>query len=253
MLHAIIIEDEKPATAQLMLALSETGEDIQVDSFLSSVKEAKEYMSTGPAADIIFSDVQLGDGYSFEIFKNSSTRIPVIFITGFNEFIMNAFACNGIDYILKPINKKELSEALEKYRSLEQHFTTQETKLENLFGLLETKKKTRLIVRKGLEWLAIKIDDVAVLYTENKLVYVLDRWGRKYIGEKNLGSMELDLDENHFFRANRQYIININFIKGFRSFEKVKLMIDMNLPEWKHEIIVSQENAPQFRQWIYNC
>ena len=253
MLNAIIIEDERPAMELLIQALSEIDSSIQVDALLSSVKEAREYLATEPKADIIFSDVQLADGYSFEIFKNRASRIPVIFITGYNEYMMNAFSCNGIDYLLKPVSKPDIQHALQKYRMLEQHFAGHNDKLDNLIRHMETRKKSRLIVRKGLEFLALKLEDVALLYTENKLVYVIDKWGKKYIGEKNLAEMEMELDDSLFFRANRQFIININFIKGFKPFEKVKLIIEMNLPEQKHEIVVSQENAPQFRQWMYEA
>jgi DNA-binding LytR/AlgR family response regulator len=253
MLNAIIIEDERPAMELLIQALSEIDSSIQVDALLSSVKEAREYLATEPKADIIFSDVQLSDGYSFEIFRNMSSRIPVIFITGYNEYMMNAFSCNGIDYLLKPVSKMDIKNALQKYRMLEQHFAGHNDKLDNLIRHMETRKKSRLIVRKGLEFLALKLEDVALLYTENKLVYVIDKFGKKYIGEKNLGEMEMELDDSLFFRANRQFIININFIKGFKPFEKVKLIIEMAIPELKHDIIVSQENAPQFRQWMYEA
>jgi DNA-binding LytR/AlgR family response regulator len=253
MLNAIIIEDERPAMEMLIQALTEADSSIQVDAILSSVKESMEYLSSNPKADIIFSDVQLSDGYSFEIFKARPSSIPVVFITGYDEFMMNAFSCNGIDYLLKPVSKKDLQQALYKYRMLERHFSGHNTMLDNLMRHFETRKRSRLIVRKGMEHLTLKLEDVALLYTENKLVYVVDRLGKKYIGDKNLGEMELELDETLFFRANRQYIININFIKGFRPFEKVKLLVEMALPELKHEIIISQENAPQFRQWIYEA
>lgn len=92
-----------------------------------------------------------------------------------------------------------------------------------------------------------------MLYTENKLVFVIDRYGKKYIGDKNLGEIEKELDPDVFFRANRQHLVNLNFISGFRSFEKVKLLIDLNALEYKKEIIVSQENAPHFKQWIYKA
>ncbi len=132
MLNAIIIEDEKPARELLVQTLTEAGNDIHIDAILSSVKESKEYLATDPRADIIFSDVQLTDGYSFEIFKNRATRIPVIFITGYNEYMMNAFSCNGIDYLLKPVSKTDIQHALFKYHMLEKHFAGHDDKLYNL-------------------------------------------------------------------------------------------------------------------------
>ena len=253
MLNAIIIEDERPAMELLIQTIAEADPDIHVSTILSSVKESVEYLATGPKADIIFSDVQLTDGYSFEIFRKVPGTIPVIFITGYNDFMVNAFSSNGIDYLLKPVSKDDLQQALRKYRMLEKHFNSNSHIMNTLAGYIETRKKSRLIVRKGLEYLSLRLEDVVLLYTENKLVYVLDKWGKKYIGDKNLAEMESDLDENMFFRANRQYLININFIKGFKPFEKVKLLIEMSVPELQHEIIISQENAPHFRQWIYEA
>ncbi len=253
MLNTIIIEDERPAMENLVQALTETDPSIQVDAILSTVKESVDYLATAPAADIIFSDVQLSDGFSFEIFKKVQVSIPVIFITGYNEFMMNAFACNGIDYLLKPVNRDELQQAIHKYRMLEQHFAGHNNMLDSLVRHIDTRRKSRLVVRRGMEYLTLRLEDVVLLYTENKLVYVLDRWGKKYMGDKNLGEMEQELDDSLFFRANRQYIINVNFIKGFRPYEKVKLQVEMTSPGLDHNIIVSQENAPQFRQWIYEA
>lgn len=253
MINTIIIEDEKPAMDMLVQSLAEADSQVQVEAILSSVKESIDYLSTGPKADLIFSDVQLSDGYSFEIFRARPSPIPVVFITGFDEYVMNAFACNGIDYLLKPVNTKDIRQALHKYRTLQEHFAGHNPTLDNLLRHIDNRKKSRLVVRKGLEHLALKLEDVALLYTENKLVYIVDRWGKKYIGDKNLGEMELELDDHLFFRANRQYIINVNFIKAFRSHEKVKLLVEMTVPELRHEIIISQENAPQFRQWIYEA
>ncbi len=253
MLNAIIIEDERHSMELLIQLLADIDNRIRIEAILSSVKEGKDYFTADPPADIIFSDVQLADGHSFEIFKNRNIRVPVIFITGYNEFMMSAFSCNGIDYLLKPINKKDIQQALFKYHMLEKHFAGHNDKLDNLIQHIETRKKSRLIVRRGLEYVSLKLDEVVLLYTENKLVYVVDKWGKKYIGDKNLGEMELELDESLFFRANRQYIININFIKAFKPFEKVKLLIEIAIPELRHDIIISQENAPQFRQWMYEA
>jgi DNA-binding LytR/AlgR family response regulator len=253
MLKAIIIEDEKPAMEMLLHTLIETGIDVQVEAVLSSVAESIHYLSSHPKADLIFSDVQLQDGLSFEIFKNTDTNIPVIFITGYDEFIMNAFSFNGIDYLLKPINKKELRNALLKYRMFEKHFVTNSDMIKNIVGHFDSPKKSRLVVRKGLEHIALRLEEIVLFYTENKLVYVIDRLGKKYLADKNLGDLEQDLDESTFFRANRQYIVNINFIRGFKTYEKVKLQVDLAIPDLNHCIIVSQENAPQFRQWIFNA
>jgi DNA-binding LytR/AlgR family response regulator len=251
MINAIIIEDERPALEGLVQTLSSIADDVHIAARLSSVRESIEYLSQQPVADLIFSDVQLGDGLSFEIFNQSGIRVPVIFITGYDEFMLNAFEYNGIDYLLKPVDKESLSKALNKYRMLEKHFTDHHS-ISKLLQYIGNHKKKRMIVKKGLENISLRLEDVVLFYTENKIVYVIDRWGKKYLADKNLAELEEDLDTNIFFRANRQYIININFVRGFKSYEKVKLMIDLTLPELNHCIIVSQEMAPQFKEWMYN-
>jgi DNA-binding LytR/AlgR family response regulator len=253
MLNTIIIEDERPARDLLVQTLAEIDSTIQVDAMLTSVKESVEYLSREPRADIILSDVQLTDGYSFEIFKNNTRNIPVIFITGYDEFMVNAFACNGIDYLLKPLSRHDLRQALHKYKMLGNHFSGHNKGLNNLIQQPSTRKKSRMIVRKGLEYISLRLEDIVLLYTENKLVYIIDKEGKKYIGEKNLAELEQELNPANFFRANRQYLIHMNFIKGFRSFEKVKLLVELSLTGLNHEIIISQENAARFRQWMYEA
>ena len=115
------------------------------------------------------------------------------------------------------------------------------------------KKRTRLVVKKGVENIPFPLEDIALFYTENKIVYVIDRHGMKYIAESNLSELEQQLDDSVFFRANRQYVINLNHVKSFRTYEKVKLKIDMK-PEGlndRYHIIISQDTAPAFREWIY--
>jgi len=252
MLNAVIIEDERPALENLIMTLSSIADDIQVTASLTTVRESIDYLSQQPAIDLIFSDVQLGDGLSFEIFNQGTIKTPVIFITGYDEFMMNAFEYNGIDYLLKPVDRETLRKALIKYRMLEKHFTDHHS-LNRLMQYVGDHKKKRMLVKKGLENISLRLDDVVLFYTENKIVYVIDRWGKKYLADKNLGELEEDLDTTSFFRANRQYIININFIRGFKAYEKVKLIVDLSLPDLNHCIIVSQEMAPQFREWMHNA
>ncbi len=252
MLNAIIIEDERPARENLVSVLNSVARDIRIIATLESVKESIEFLSGNPVADIIFSDVQLNDGLSFEIFSQAGNRIPVIFTTGYDEFMLNAFEYNGIDYLLKPVEEEGLRKALSKYHMLKQHFSGT-APLSNLLQYIGNHKKKRLVVKKGMENISLRLEDVVLFYTENKIVYVVDRIGKKYLTDKNLSELEETLDTNIFFRANRQYIININFIKGFKSYEKVKLQVDLTLPELNHNIIVSQETAPQFREWMYNA
>src|ERR1700733_3096221 len=181
MLNVIIIEDERLALQDLINNLYDVSPDLQVTTTLSSVKESIEYLSNSPKADLIFSDVQLADGLSFEIFNYTDVEIPIIFITGYDEFIMNAFEYNGIDYLLKPVSREDLSKAIMKYKMLEKHFSAGNKRMDNLLTHFSSKKKIRLLVRKGLENISLRLDEIALFYTENKIVYVIDHTGKKYL------------------------------------------------------------------------
>lgn len=252
MLNAVIIEDERPALENLVDALGSLADDVHIEARLSTVRDAIDYLGQEPPIDLIFSDVQLSDGLSFEIFQSSPVRTPVIFITGYDQFMMNAFEYNGIDYLLKPVDREDLRKALIKYRMLEKHFTDHQS-LRKLLQYVGNHRKKRVLVRKGLETISLRLDEVVLFYTENKIVYVIDRWGKKYMSDHNLTELEESLDPASYFRANRQYIININFIRGFKAYEKVKIQVELTLPELNHCIIISQETAPQFKEWMHNA
>jgi DNA-binding LytR/AlgR family response regulator len=250
MKHAVIIEDETPVAASLVAALKETAPDLQIEAVLQSVTDSVHYLKVNPNVDIIFSDVQLNDGLSFSIFNQVALNAPIIFITGYDKFMMNAFEYNSIDYLLKPFCKDDLQKALDKYKRLEQHFAYNTSLLSNFLQQFAPQKKNRLIVKKGLEHISLPVEDIALFFTENKIVYVLDKNGRKYLADKNLSDLEVDLDKRLFFRVNRQYLVNINYIRCFKTYERVKLQVELTLSDVNCFIVVSQETAPYFRRWI---
>ena len=250
-MKAIIIEDEKLVQDQLKNALHAIDPSIEINKVISSVKDGVEILSVNQEADVIFSDIQLSDGLSFEIFSATKLKIPVIFITGFDSFLTNAFEYNGIDYLLKPIDKSDLQKALFKYKTLESHFREHNAlAVEKLSESFSGKRKNRIVVHKGIENVSLKLEDIVLFYTESKIVYVLDKCGKKYLCDKNLTDLETELDKNMFFRANRQYIVNIEYIKSYKSYERVKLLVDLSIDNINHSIIISQETAPVFRKWI---
>src|SRR4051794_15406582 len=250
MLTVVIIEDEKIATEKLKNTLIEIAPDIIFAVIITSVKEGITYFSGSPKQDLIFCDIHLTDGLSFEIFNRFQIDAPIIFTTAYDEFILKAFDYNGIDYLLKPVSIQELSKALQKYKLLQQHFNNTSNKLANLLQYINAPKKTRIIVKKGLENIAVKTEDIVLFYTENKMVYVIDRQKAKYIYDKNLSILASELDPDVFFRANRKYVVNINFIKSYKSYEKVKLMVELAVPDIPHQIVISQETAAEFKKWM---
>ncbi len=245
MIRTLIIEDEKLIAQQFETLLQKTSADTEIVGSFSTVRETVAYLSSYAAPDLIFSDVRLADGLSFDIFNQVSIKSPVVFVTGYDQFMMNAFEHNGIDYLLKPVDEKDLCKTLAKYRSLENHFS-----YHAFVRSFRQPARSRMLVKKGMESILLKLEEIVIIYTENKLVYVIDKDGRKYIIDKNLSDLEEELDRAVFFRVNRQYIVNIAFIKSFKAYEKVKLQVDLSMPELNHRIIVSQETAPCFRKWI---
>lgn len=246
MLKTVIIEDERLIAEEFRRLLLATAPEAEVIASISTIKESVDYLSANPSPDLIFSDVQLPDGLSFEIFNRVPIKSPVVFVTGYDQFVLNAFEHNGIDYLLKPVDGKDINRTLTKYRTLENHFAPHPSFLQ----LFKPKGRARLLVKRGIENIPLKTEEIVLIYTENKLVYVIDKNGKKYVTEKHLSELEEELDHAVFFRANRQYIINIEFVKSYRSFEKVKLQVDLSLTSLSHQIIISQEMAPGFRKWI---
>ncbi|MEO5783604.1 MAG: LytTR family DNA-binding domain-containing protein [Ginsengibacter sp.] len=250
MIKAIIIEDEISARERLIVILEDVAPDIHIVANFSYVKESIDNLQNFLPIDLIFCDVQLPDGLSFEIFTKVSITTPVIFITAFDKFILNAFENNGIEYLLKPVNNDNVSKAITKYKKLEKHFRIGQEAFKNLAQSINGNKKTRLLVKKGIETISIKLEDIVMFYTENRIVYVIDSLGKKYLIDKSLNELEEELNGSIFFRANRQYLVNLNFIKSFKPYEKVKLQIELTIPHLDQFIIVSQNSAPEFRSWI---
>jgi DNA-binding LytR/AlgR family response regulator len=246
MVKTILIEDERMIAEEFKRILQKTSADAELIGSFATVRESVEYLSANEAPDLIFSDVQLPDGLSFDIFTRVNIKSPVVFITGYDQFMLNAFEHNGIDYLLKPVDERDLAKALAKYKSFEKHFNSYHSFLNGF----RQKTKSRLMVRKGIGNIALKTDDIVLIYTEEKLVFAVDKDGRKYMVDKKLAELEEELDTNNFFRANRQYIVNIGFIKSYKTYEKVKLQVDLSMPNLNHHIVVSQEMAPFFRKWI---
>lgn len=252
MLNALIIENRISGDKSFQEQFYNSSE-INVLCVLKTVRQSVDYLSENQDADIIFCDVCLDDGLAFDIFNKIWVNIPVIFISSSLEFRPKAFENNAIDFLLRPIKPENLEKALGKYYSLQQQFSkyTNPQTIQNLSIKPFTLRKTKLVVKKGIENVVLKLEDIVMIYTQNKVTYVTDNNGIKYISNKNLGELDRELGNTIFFRISRQYILNINYIKSFKSFEKVKLKVDISIPIVKQPIIISQETATAFRKWVH--
>jgi len=247
-MHVVIIEGEKKISDSIQSLILTIDPTINIVAVLDTLEASIAFFRKNKKViDLVFSDINLPDGISFSIF--STVYFPTVFITQYDEFIMSALEHNGIDYILKPPREKDIKRSLNKYKKLQKHFLNNNT-INNFLEYLTANKKTRFIVKWGTDHIALPVHDIALFYTRNKVVYAIDKTGKKYIIDKTMSELESELDKKTFFRANRQYIININYIKGFSPYERVKLEVELLLPDFTDVIIISQDTAPIFKLWI---
>lgn len=245
-MKVLIIEDELLAQEKLEGMLTMLDPDITVMARLSSVKDTLAWLSQHAHPDVAFVDIQLSDDHSFEIFRRFPVRFPVIFTTAFDKYLLESFEFNSIDYLLKPITEEKLKRSISKVRKLEQHFV--QGNIIKLISQRGEQAKDRIVVRKGTEFIALTMDEVAYFYTEHRIVFVKDFAGRQFIIDKNLTELESDADPRKFFRLNRKFLAHVKAIEKFKP-DNGKVRIFLR-PEAREEVHVSKETAPEFRRWI---
>jgi DNA-binding LytR/AlgR family response regulator len=245
----LVIEDEPAALSCLNRGFENKEGSFKVLAYLSSVEQSVQWLLQNPQPDLILMDINLPDGPSSTIFKSCPISCPVILMTHDLRLISESLEYNSMGYLLKPINPDNLHSAIRKYQLFRNHFASAD--LSNPESRdLPLRKKSRILVRLGMEYQTVKVEDIVYFYTEGKLIFVVNKENRKLLAEKsNLSDLEEELDQNLFYRANRKYIINANFIKRFMSVDRNKLSVELTLPLLE-EIIISQENTPDFKKWI---
>ncbi len=245
-----IIEDEPLAAEKLERYLLKYNRDIEVLAKLPSLETAIPWIEEHQEdVDLFFMDVQLTDGLSFEIFSATPVKKPVIFTTAFDEFAIDAFKVNSIDYLLKPITFTDLSKALKKLKSLREQFSqyTEISPLVQQFG--KKSYKDRFLVRMGNHIHSIPTESIGYFYAEGRDVYLKRTNGKKYLIEYTLESLEDLLDPKQFLRTNRSFIVHINAIEDVMVYANRRLKLTLN-PKAENELIVSREKVSQFKLWF---
>ena len=249
----LIVEDEPLVAISLAKLVRELETDAELLGPIGSVKEAREWFEANPQPDLILSDIQLSDGISLDIFSAEFPSCPIIFTTAYNEYAIRAFKLNSIDYLLKPIDKKELLAAFQKYHLLQSKFSNEHylKQIADVFkNFSELKKhKERFAVHQGRTVTLVSTTDVS-FFVKEELIYLLNHESKKYITDyRSLDEISELVDPALFYRANRQYLVHLNAIKGFRTDEsgKVSLKIKNNKSD---EIIISKEKAAEFKKWF---
>jgi two-component system, LytTR family, response regulator LytT len=251
-MRVVIIEDELVAQQHLQSMLMEIDPDIAVSATLDSIEASVKYFETNPEVDLVFMDIELGDGQSFDIFKSISIEAPIIFITAYQEHALKAFKLNSVDYLLKPVDKNELSSALGKYRKL--HVDQKQKLHTNILSLLNKvenfgKGRTRYLAKSGTRLISVLTEDISYIYTKDRLQYIKTIKGEDYIIDKRLDDIETELDPKTFFRVNRQFILNYNSIHKVHTWFSGKLKVSVQ-PEAYEEIIISRLKSAEFKKWL---
>lgn len=251
-MKTIIIEDEKPAARLLQRKLKNF--NIEVEIMLHSVEESIEWFSKNEHPDLIFLDIQLSDGLSFEIFEKIAIKSAVIFTTAYDEYALKAFKLNSIDYLLKPIDEEELEVAISKFKMrLPKQENTFQMDFEEIKKMLQNPLgenfKTRFTVKVGQYLKVISIDEIECFFSENKGTYIHTSDNRDYLIENTLETLEQELDPKKFYRISRKFILPLQSIKEIVVYSNSRLKI--NLATFSNdEVIVSREKVTDFKSWI---
>ncbi len=249
-MKVVIVEDEPLAAEKLERYLLKYDSEILVIAKLASIEEAVGWIGTHQKeADLFFMDIQLADGLSFEIFDKVSINKPVIFTTAFDEFAIDAFKVNSIDYLLKPILFTDLSKALKKLEALRSQLAGKNNVNQVVKQINDTVFKNRFLVRLGNHIHSVKSEDISFFFAEGRDAYLVSNNRKKYMIEYKLESLEKVLEPKIFFRVNRTFIVNINAIEDVLVYanRRLKLTLNQNIDK---EVIVSREKVTDFKQWF---
>ncbi len=250
-MKVVIIEDETPAANRLIKMLRNIDNTIEITARLDTVESAIQFFKTSTPTDLVFMDIQLADGISFDIFLKVTVTAPVIFTTAFDQYTLKAFKVNSIDYLLKPIDETELQQAVKKYRELykgkENDFSGKILKI--VQEMAAVKYKERLLIKRGQQLSYLKTDITAYCYADGKLCYAVDFSSNKYLLETNLSELEEQLQPNKFYRINRSLLVNIEAVKKVHTWMGGRLKLELSLFTTS-ETVVSRERVNGFKEWL---
>jgi len=254
-MNAIIIEDEKIVARELSIKIGRTNPEVNILEILPSIKTAINWFTKNAEPDVVFADIQLADGISFEIFEKFKLHCPIIFITSYNEFAIRAFKVNGIDYLLKPVELIDLYNAIEKAKIINQRQTKAPLDLNKLMAILQTGStpkpayKEHFLCNHRNAWVPVKTKDISYLYYES-VVHIVTKNNEKFSLDDTMEELEAILDPDVFYRINRQYIVNIDVIQRVWGLENFKLIVKLKEPHQGVEIDISRQKAPLFKKWL---
>jgi len=249
-MKVLIIEDERPAAQKLNRLLQEIDPVIEVLSVIGSVEQATNWLTGNPPPELIFMDIQLEDGISFEIFENAAIKTPVIFTTAYDEYTLKAFKVNSVDYLLKPISPEDLKTAINKFDTFHRK-QTDYARIESIISQLQPKTKERFLIRIGEHYRSVPTTSIHCFFILERSTFILTDKGKNYPVDYSLDKIEQMVDPGTFFRVNRNFIVNFHAIRDILiySSNRLKLILDGRTDK-DEEILVSRERVGEFKRWM---
>lgn len=248
-MKVVIIEDEQAAVRRLQKLLTEINPGIEVITALSSIEAAANWFQENPQPDLVLMDIHLADGSSFEIFEKVAITAPVIFATAYDEYALKAFKVNAIDYLLKPIKAAELEAAIKKVKDKPKKEEAGNDLIEKLTEAGFIKKHKRILVRMGQAFKLVDLDQVAYFYSKDKISFAVMPGNKRYPLDQSLDQIEHMLDQEHYFRINRQFIVKMESIEEMIAYSKSRVKLKLS-PHTEEDAIVSKERSPEFKRWL---
>lgn len=252
-MHVLIIEDEELGAMKLRKMLATLYDDIEIDGITDSIESTVAWLSENPSPDLIFMDIELSDGQSFEIFNLATVKCPVIFTTSYDEYALRAFKVNSVDYLLKPIQKEELEQAVEKFRN---NFSQNpgagnvELLLKDLHHKLGIKEyRKRFLVKAANKLVSVEVSDIQYFYAEGRVTFFKTSDNRKFIVDYTIEELEQMLDPSEFFRISRPFLVAVRSIDKIEDFFGNRLILKLK-PNTEKEALVSREKVTDFKIWM---
>lgn len=248
-MKVLIIEDEKLTAQRLQSILQKTDPSIAVLSIIPSVKQAVSWFQENSSPDLVFMDIHLEDDQCFSIFEKINLDVPIIFTTAFDEYMIQAFKVNSVDYLMKPIDEKELAAALEKFRRIHSSKDSINSLLQSIRHLQSPEYKDRFLVSVGSRLRTIETSEISYFNYSDSITFLTTTGGTRYPIDYSLDKLATLLDPKQFFRVNRQLMIAHRSIAQLHVYPKGRIKIDLQ-PELKEEVLVSMDRVTAFKEWL---
>lgn len=248
-MKVLIIEDEQPAAHKLIRLLEEVGIPVEIAGVTGSVEQAINWLTVNPAPELIFMDIQLEDGISFEIFENVPIKTPVIFTTAYDDYTLRAFKVNSVDYLLKPVSPGDLKAAIEKFNTYHRQQADYD-RIESIISQLQPKVKERFLIKTGEHYRSVPTSSVSCFFILERNTFLLTDKGKNYPVDYSLDKIEQMVDSGLFFRVNRNYIVNYNAIHDIVVYSSSRLKLILNNRKDEEDILVSRERVAEFKKWM---